>query len=286
MIRQLTIVLALALPLGTTNADSTQLTAHVGDTYEILLLRDASQHTGDGSSGSSHDKETLVERVIGVDKDGLELEYDLPKSATQADRARSWQFPVRVLKPVHGQMQLLNRPELEARIDGWLKLAKLPRSACGRWIFTWNAFRIECDPQSVIQMLAPFDLWPDELRNGAIYLDSDARSPASIIQKATGSNGSTFVVEMEVDPVVVRQESAEADVVVAEITGKSLTLDAARRMRSADQVTGTILYSFETDAAGLVRRKTKITKLEIIRNNDKSETRKITVTVERRLSQD
>ena len=224
--------------------------------------------------------------MIGVREDGLELEYDLPKAATATDRTSNWQFPVRVLKPARGQMQLLNRPELEMRVDGWLKKADLPRSACGHWIFTWNAFRIECDPQSVIQTLAPFDLWPSDLRNGAMYRDSSARAPAALSQKTVGSNGSTFVVEMPIDPDVVRREHAESDVVVAEITQKSLTLDAALRARSTEQISGTIAISFETDPTGQVRRRTKITRIEIRESNGKSGAHTITETVERRLIHD
>jgi hypothetical protein len=286
MIRRLITVLAMFLPIAAASADPTQLTAHVGDIYEIVRVSDSSQSTGDGSSGSSHDKNTLMERVIAVREDGLELEYDLPKAATEMDRTRNWQVPVRVLKRARGQMQLLNRPDLETRINIWLKLAKLPRSACGHWIFTWHAFRIECDPQSVIQMLAPFDLRPDDLRNGGIYQDSRARAPATLSQTAAGSNGSTFVVELAVDPETVRREKAESDVVVAEITGKSLTLDTALRARSTEQISGTITITFNTDSAGQVQRRTKISKLEIKRANGKSETQTVTETMERRLLQD
>jgi hypothetical protein len=286
MIRRLTIVLAVFMPMIAASAESTQLTAHVGDTYEIVRLSDSSRSTGDGSSGSSRDKDVLLEHVIGVREDGLELEYDLPKTATTQDRARSWQFPVRVLKPARGQMQLLNRPELETRVDAWLKNFKLPRSACGHWIFTWNAFRIECDPQSVIQTLAAFDLRPDDLRNGAMYQDSMALAPAPLSQRADGSNGSTFVVVMAVDPDAVHRERAQSDVVVAEITRKSLTLDAALRMRSAEKISGTITISFDTDSAGQVQRRTKVTKVEIKGAQGKSETQTTTETVERRLIDD
>src|SRR5436190_13766268 len=148
MIRRLTIVLAMFLPIIGASAESTQLTTQIGDTYEIVRVSRSSQSFSGGSSGSSHDRDTLIEHVIGVRENGLELEYDLTKAATAEDRARDWRFPVRVLKPAGGQMQLLNRAELEMRVDGWLTKAKLPRSACGHWIFTWNAFRIECDPQS------------------------------------------------------------------------------------------------------------------------------------------
>ena len=148
------IVGALLLPAIVARAGALPLAPQVGDTYEITLTRDSAQQGSHGSSGSSHDKDTIIERVIGLRADGLELQYDLPSAATADERAGNWQFPARVFKPFGGPAQLLNGPELEARVDGWLKAAGWPRTVCGHWIFTWNAFRIECDPQSVLAMTA------------------------------------------------------------------------------------------------------------------------------------
>ena len=75
-------------------AEPGQLTSRPGDTYEIRRVSDSSQSIGGDPSGSSHDKDTLIEKVIGLPEDGLELVYDLPKAATAQDRAGSWQFPV------------------------------------------------------------------------------------------------------------------------------------------------------------------------------------------------
>jgi hypothetical protein len=143
-------VAALLLPAIVAYAGALPLASQLGDTYEITLTRESAQHGSAGSSGSSHDKDTIVERVIGLRADGLELQYDLPNAATADERARNWQFPARVFKPFAGPAQLLNGPELEARVDGWLKAAGWPRTVCGHWIFTWNAFRIECDPQVAV----------------------------------------------------------------------------------------------------------------------------------------
>ncbi len=117
------IIAALLLPATVSRAEAPPATAQVGDTYEITMTRDSAQQASHGSSGSSHDQDMLIERVIGVRADGLELEYDLPKSATADDRANNWQFPARVFKPFGGPAQLLNGSELEARVDVWLKAA-------------------------------------------------------------------------------------------------------------------------------------------------------------------
>ena len=277
------IVGALLLPAIVARAGALPLAPQVGDTYEITLTRDSAQQGSHGSSGSSHDKDTIIERVIGLRADGLELQYDLPSAATADARARNWQFPARVFKPFGGPAQLLNGPELEARVDGWLKAAGWPRTVCEHWIFTWNAFRIECDPQSVIKMVQSFDLRSADLREGAPYQETEARGSGKLARKAAGPDGEIFAVEMPVDPDAVRRARAESDVVVGEIMNKPVSLDAALRERAREIVSGTISVAFETDPAGNVRRRTKVTKLDIKGPGGRSETETVTETLERRL---
>jgi hypothetical protein len=179
-------------------------------------------------------------------------------------------------------MQLLNRPELEARLEGWLKAAGWTRAVCGRWIFTWNAFRIECDPQSVIKILEALDLRSVDLREGASYQEAEARGPGTLTRKAAGPNGDTFAVAMEVDPDAVRRARAESDVAFGEIMHKPVTLDAALRARANESVSGTISVTFDTDAGGHVRRRTKVTKVETKGSDGRSESQTATETVERR----
>src|SRR5882757_5334402 len=189
-------VAALLLPAINARAGSLSPAPHVGDTYEITLAKDSAQQGSNGSSGSSHDKDTIIERVIGLRAEGLELQYDLPNAATPDDRARTWQFPARIFKPFGGPAQLLNGPELEARVDGWLKAAGWPRTVCGHWIFTWNAIHIECDPQSVIKMVQSFDLRSADLREGAPYQETDAHGSGKLARTAAGPDGAIFIVEM------------------------------------------------------------------------------------------
>ena len=260
--RLMTMAAALLLPTLAAGAEPMQNRPPIGDTYEITSDRESSQQSNDGSSGSSTDRDGLIERVVGVRDAGLELEYDLPENAAAGDRASSWQFPVRVFKPARGALQLLNGPELEARVDDWLHANGMTRAACGHWIFTWNAFRIECDPQSVIKTIEAWDLAPDDLRDGALYKDPKASAPAPLSRKKAGADGTTFVVEMALDPEAVRRERAESDIVVAQLSKKTLTLDAALRARSAEAISGTITITFEADSAGEARRRTRVTRLE------------------------
>lgn len=254
-----------------------------GVVYEMSRAVESAERGSNGSTSSSTDQDTLLERVLSVRSDGLELEYDLSKDATMQDRTSNWQFPLRVFKPFSGPPQLLNRAELEERIEGWLKKGGLTHAACGHWVFTWNAFKIECDPQSALATVAAYDLRPGDLRDGFIYSDPQASGPTTLRRVAAGTGGGTFTGIMSVDPERVRREQAEADVVVAEISRKALTLNDAIRARSSEKVSGTLSISFEVDPSGFVRQRTKVTKLETTDSNGAMEHRTATEVLKRRV---
>lgn len=224
----------------------------------------------------------MLERVVGIRDGGLELEFDLPEDTTAEDRARTWQYPVRVFRTPDGPMQLLNRAELEARVARWLEAAGWTRADCGRWIFTWNAFQIECDPESVIRSVEALDLRSADPREGAPYRDADARGPGTLTKKAAGPDGETFTVTMEVDPDSVRRARAESDVVVGKIMGELVTLNEALEERAQEAVTGIVSITLDTDREGHVWRRTRVTHVQIEAPEGRRETQRATETVERR----
>lgn len=279
------VTLAALLLMSTAACSESQKAAPiVGEEYEITKTYQTSEQGTDGSSGSSSGREVLLERVIGVRQGGLELEFDLPASATTDDRARSWQFPVRVFRPSNGTMQLVNRPELEARIDGWLAAAGWTRADCGRWIFTWNAFRIECDPESVVKTVEAFDLRSPEIREGDSYRTAEARGPGVLARMSEGPDGATYSVVMEIDSEAVSRARAESDVAVGQIMQKPVTLEAALLERSNEDVSGTVSVTFDTDLAGNIRSRTKITKVDTKGADNRSVVQTVTETTERRPS--
>jgi len=254
----------------------------VGDTYKITLIRETS-HKSALSSGGSQNRTTIIERVIGLRADGLELEYDLPETTTDKERARHWQFPTQVFKPLNGPPQLLNSAELEERVDSWLKTFGVPRAACGRTIFTWNAFRIECDPQSVIKIIESYDLGAANLQDGAPYYDAAARGVGKLAKKVVEPDDVSFTAEVPVDPDVVRRTRAEADVTIGELTNKPVTLEDALRQREKQIISGTISVVFKADPAGNAHRRTKVTTIDIKGSDSESETSTTTETLERQL---
>jgi len=258
-------------------------TAQIGETYEITLTKDSSSEGSDGSTESTHDQDVLIERIERVRPDGFEVLFDLPQSATADDRRRSWQFPARVFEPFNGSPKLLNAPQLEDRVDAWLKEANINRQACGHWIFTWNAFRIECDPQSVLETVALFDPKLPPLRQGELYEEAHALRPAPLILKSSSSTDSTFTASLEAAPNAIHREAAEADVVIGEITRKPVSLEAALAGRAKETVSGTIEVTIDADTAGSMRRLTKVTKLRTRRADGTVEMRTATETLGRRL---
>lgn len=261
MLRPLALLLSLLL-LPTGEAIAEQWQDRAGDLYQVRLER-VSETAGDGSSGNSRDVWTLTERVVALHEANVELEFDLPQESSAADRARSWQFPARVLLSPLGALQLLNETDLEARVGAWLQSGGLTREMCGRWIFTWTAIKIECDPQSVLGMAEPF-VRPNALRNGAPYSEIGMREPG-LLQESRGTDGATFGAELQVDPDAVRRQRAETDVAVAEMLGDApLTLETALEAHAAEQISGTLVVTFEADSDGRVTRKTSVATLEIV----------------------
>jgi len=258
----LTFFCLLFFPVRTAFAEAPLLAPKVGDVYKMTLVTER-EHKDPNSSGSSESRNTLIKSVVGIRADGLELVYDLPESATEKERERQWEFPVRVFKPWAGPVQLLNVPELEARVADWLTQFKLPRTACGSTVFTWVAFRIECDPQSVRKTIDRFDMGVSRLYEGAPFQDAAAQGTGKLTQKTIGPEGATFTAEMPLDPDTLRRARAEDDVTFGQMTNNPVTFEQAMAQREKEAVSGVVSVVFEADPAGNIHRRTKITKTNV-----------------------
>ncbi|TPG22282.1 hypothetical protein EAH87_00195 [Sphingomonas koreensis] len=271
-----TIILPLASALVATAAATAG--SRVGEAFQITTDREMEQHGNRVGSqrGTSTDRDSYVERVAAVRPDGVVLEYDLPENANPDDRSSNWQFPFQVLKAPDGTIRLLNAPELATRIDRWLKAAGMSRAACGKLVFTWNAFRIDCDPQSTIRWLAAVAL-PDRLEAGTTFSDPDARTSTTLRQ----ASADRLVATLPIDPAALRRQRAQTDVAVAELMHKALTLDAALKAHEAETVTGTIEITFDLDSVGRAHRRTRVKTVQIAWPNGRIDTQTVTDTLMR-----
>jgi hypothetical protein len=241
-----------------------------GDQFQLVRTTQIEQRSP-GAMQSTQNSDALLERVVAVTPAGVELEYSLPPGS-QGD----WSFPVRVVRAPDGALKLGNRAEMEARVDKWLKDANLTRAACGQWVRGWNSFRIGCDPETVLRTVQAFAIGQIPLADGALYSDPEALRPAPLKAKPDGKG---FTAELAINPTGIRDDLARDDVAAAQGNGQKLTLDAARKARANDRISGTIKVTIDT--AGDTRRRARIATRTITRG-DQSETRTTTEIVERR----
>ena len=255
----------------------------LGDTYEIRLVQ-KSESSGNGSTGSSNSRMSLIEKVVELRSNGVVLEFDLPPDTSPEYRAIEWQFPARVLKRTDGRLKLVNYNELEARMLAWLERAELDRSACGAWTFTWNAVKIECDPQSVLEQIKPFDLRRSNLIGGAMYEQIGVIKPSRLLSTQIATGGATFEATMEIDPNFIRRQNAESDIIVAKILGDNVpTLTLAMKNLSSVKYSGTVATEFKTDTVGHVVQRTTVTKTKAIFADGAVEQQTVTEIVNREL---
>lgn len=243
----------------------------VGDYYKITREVQR-ENKSDTSSGSSFDRDTITVRVVSAHDGGLELEYDMLPAASEKERQSEWQLPARIFVPANGEPQLLNAPELTKRSDAWLAKAGWTHEICGQWIFTWNAFKIECDPQSVLGLVKDYGLQPADLRDGALYRHPGAGTAVPLHMTSTPSGGATYTATMPIDADQVRQSLAENDVIVAKITGKQLSEADAKATHATTQITGTINVTFEADSIQTVQRLTTVVKIKQTETDGKNKT--------------
>jgi hypothetical protein len=255
----------------------------VGDRFQLDLQVHTKQ-TSRTSSGTSNSNLSFIETVTAVDTDGIELEFDLPENTSPDVRARDWQFPIVVRKAADKPLQLINGAELSARIDRWLELGGLTRSDCGRWVFTWTAIKIECDPEVALASLASYDLRPADVRDGALYSVPGALAAGPLHLVSADEHGDTFTVELDLDPAVIRQELAEEEIAIAQMSGRlPPTLEQALQSLAISKVMGNIEITLEVNEKGVVVRRTQVTNVEIIDSADGTQHRSSTAILERTL---
>ncbi|MFN4185877.1 MAG: hypothetical protein ACK4M6_13945 [Hyphomonas sp.] len=261
--------------------EASQTRDNVGDTYEIRL-ESKTQSSGANGSGSSSSRSTMVERVLKVHADGVELEFDLPPGTPPEQRKREWLFPARVFKSTDGTLELRNVEELEARLDIWLESGGVDRVHCGKWLFTWTAVQINCDPYSVLETLKVFDLRLGEIQEGKFLNDPLAKMPTPL-KLEVGSETNLYVADFELDAAVLRRQLAETDVVVSEIMYEQpLSLAEAIEARSSEAVSGTLRMRVEADTEGNVIRRTRLSNTEVKQADGSVDRTTVTETVSRR----
>lgn len=268
------IVLAALLGAGAAQAQPIE----PGARFELRRSYETRESTSDGGSGSSSGHSVLIEQVVSLRDGGIELIYD---EVDGGDR-RNWQLPVRVFKPATGAFELLNLAELEARVDPWLARWNWTREVCDKWGFTWTAFKVECDPQSALGIVESFNLWSDDLREGAPFHMEGLLGTPPVRLERSDATGSVYVVNGDLDPAVLRADQARSDVIVAQITGQPITEEQALANLAGTTFSGTVSIRFTVAPSGLVNERATQTETRTVPANGVVETSNKTTTLTRR----
>jgi hypothetical protein len=167
-----------------------------------------------------------------------------------------WEFPATISLLASGEFILQNVDEIAARNAEWRQAAGFPDDACGLWYFTWNAFKVECDPNTVTQSLEAFVLFNDNIDENRKIEEPGTLEP-SILTLVT-SSPLTFQAKFDLDPEIIREERAQQDVIVAQMMQReTVTLEDALQERNSEQISGTLTTVWELDDLGRVVKRTR-----------------------------
>jgi hypothetical protein len=265
----------LSVPIGA--AAAPQMRA--GDIFLISRSYQTQSETSDhSSSGSSNGRDQLEIRLVAADGSGAEFVVDYPSAVDDEERARGWLLPARIFRPANGPARLLNAPELEARLAAWLRRAGWTKEMCGRWIFTWNAFRIDCDPAEAIALL---ENWlPPDPRVGQDFAHPLADA-ASQWRVPDASQPGTLYAELPISADRICADRRRQADVVAQISGAANNTGRCGGGIDTIAASGTIAATFTADTSGGIWRITERTTLRIV-TDGVTETRREVRVLERR----
>jgi len=281
--RLILLSLSLLLVSNLAGAEETKIDSSwvEGSEFEIIASYETKSER-DGASGSSQGSNAYLETVIVVEADGILREFDIKRESDEEPQLIDWKFPAQIWDRAGQEPSLANRTELEDRRDTWLAAAKLPREACGKHYFTWNVFKVECDPDEVLAMFGELDLTKAVSQDGALIVYPGASSSANLKQIPDNNGLETFLAEFEVDPNHVRAARAEAAVIVAEILGKPIELADAQAEQANINYSGTITVRFEISRDRNLMRRIVESSLIIVGIEGGTETEYSKQTVERK----
>lgn len=251
----------------------------------IITRYETKSESSSGSSGSSRGSNAYLERIISSSPDALVLEYDIALEPDQTRPLYAWQYPFRVRSNA-GILELLDRDLMIQRRDAWLRQAGYPKEACGRHVFTWSVFKIECDPDAVLEQAETLTLQFTGLPDNAVATHPLASETGVFTLVSGKDDGRVYTARLSLDPAAIRQRAAQTAVTVAEVSGEELDFDEALARQRFVKVDGSILIELSVEASGrVVRRRTLIEFKSVERDGEVKKSRE-TYTVERQQLQD
>ena len=249
--------------------------------YEITS-RYRTTSEGEGSSGSSSGRSGYREEVR-TDAAGCRIRsFDLVDNPEQQRPVAEWQMPIVLQECPGAAPALANRNEVLARLDAFLTAIKVSHEACGRYYFTWNVFLIECDPDAAAQNILKSDLSLIPLEDGADYILPDTGTHVTLALASNAAPGQRiFTGTAVIDPAYLRDSAADTIMVVAEVSGMTVTREAALAQIAAHQYSGKSAISVVEEAAADRITTTIIGEVSEVDAEGQVETRKSEVVTKR-----
>lgn len=247
----------------------------------MQLEYERSSKRSDGqTSGTSHGRQALIETVIEETSGGVVLQYDLPRDEGGKANSGFWYFPARVLERPDGSLELLDEQVVEARINQWLDKHKISKEACGMWSHGGGfPFKVDCDPQSILDQIESFDLRIPDLMAGAEYSHALGDVPGELMALPAARPG--YSVTFTVDQDKARAGEVANALILAQMLGQDLTRQQAEEDAAKIGFQGTIRIEFDLNPAGTVIRKTERTEITVTRPGEDAETTTSLTTVTR-----
>lgn len=243
--------LATLCLLSTDSGNASASPLRAGDVFQIERRYVTENHSTDGSSGPSSGSDVVEIRVVSTDETGTIFELDHASGVDAASRERNWTYPARIWRPRNGPSQLLNGDELTGRLNAWLTRANWTREMCGRLLFTWNLFRIECDPASV---LPEFDAWfPEDPVDGGDYQHPLALHTAQLTLLDNAQLGFSLAANLPMDAALAMSADRKTESTVVELLGRE-----PHRRRVGRLIDGSIYVRYDVYPDGRGWRRSEL----------------------------
>ncbi len=237
---------------------------------EQTWLQYSYEYQTSSSSGSGH--QALIETVVERTPEGLVLEYDWPQDKQGNPSSNYWYFPARLLKHTDGSLVLLDEPAIERRIDRWLGKYKFPRDACGRWSHGGGfPFKIDCDPQSIIEQIELFDVRFPGIVAGGFFEHPLGQAPGMLIRNS--SDPLVMETMFALDPEKAREQEVEQKLIIAQMMGEPLSREEAVAEAARIKFAGRFFVTFKLNAAGEITKVTRLSETTVAPPDTQPETK-------------
>lgn len=222
-------------------------------------------------SGSYNGRKALIETVLSRASDAMTLRYELPRDENGDAQGAFWYFPVEIRKLAGGGLELADPSAVQARIEGWLKERDLPREVCGVWTHGGGfPFKYDCDPQSAIEQVEPFDLRMAGIEAGKEYSHPLGLKPVAFQPSAT--NPTSLEATFTIDPEKARAQEVDQKLILAQMLGNELSREQAIADAAKVDFEGTITLRFDFDISGAIVSRTAETIMAVTRPDIEPET--------------